>query len=148
MDIVEITAGDTHALRRAVLRNGDPSRPVEFPEDALGTTVHLGIRDETGRLVATSSWLPNACPEMPGPTAIQLRGMATDASRQGNGVGGRLFEAAVDRWRDAGFELLWARARDSALGFYTRHDCQVIGDGFIDATTELPHHIVVRMLNS
>ena len=39
-----------------------------------------------------------------------------------------------------------ARARDSALGFYAKHDCRVVGDGFIDATTELPHHVVVRDL--
>ena len=148
VDIVEITAADTHPLRRAVLRNADPNRPVDFPEDLLPGTLHLGVRDVHGDIVATSSWAPKECPEVPGPRAIQLRGMATAASLQGTGVGGLLIEAAVTRHAADGYELMWARARDSALRFYERHQCRVVGDGFVDATTELPHHIVVRDLSA
>ncbi len=146
LDVVEISAAETHALRRAVLRDGDPNRPVEFAEDSLPTTLHLAMRDSAGQLVATSSWTPKPCEEMPGLRAVQLRGMATDAMQQGTGVGGRLLEAAVERFTAAGYELMWARARDTALGFYTRHRCRVVGGGFIDSTTGLPHHIVVREL--
>ena len=146
VDIVEITAADTYALRRAVLRNGDPNRPVEFPEDLLPGTVHLGVRNEHGEIVATSSWVPKDCPERSGPRSVQLRGMATAANLQGTGVGGLLIESASARHAAAGFELMWARARDSALRFYARHDCHVVGEGFVDATTGLPHHVVVREL--
>ena len=145
-EVAEIAAADTHALRRAVLRDGDPNRSVEFAEDAQPETVHLGIRDGAGRLVATSSWTPKPCEEVPGPLAVQLRGMATDTAQQGGGLGGRLLEAALERFAAAGYELMWARARDSALDFYAKHDCRVVGDGFVDATTGLPHHIVVREL--
>ena len=144
--VVEIAAADTHALRRAVLREGDPNRPVEFAEDALPETVHLGIRDALARLVATSSWTPKPCAEVPGVRAVQLRGMATDSSHQGVGLGGRLLETALARFTAAGYELMWARARDGALDFYVKHGCRVLGDGFVDATTGLPHHIVVREL--
>ena len=145
--VVEISTADTHALRRAVLRNGDPARSVDFPEDDLPGTFHLGVRDGADRIVATSSWVPRPSAEFPDASAVQLRGMATDASMQGTGVGGLLIEAGVERCASAGFDLMWARARDSALAFYAKHACRVVGEGFVDATTELPHHIVVRDLS-
>ena len=145
-EIVELSSSDTHALRRAVLRDGDPTRTVVYPEDDLAGTVHLGIRDGDGTLVATSSWTPKPLDAFAGRRAIQLRGMAIAAGMQGAGVGGRLFEAAVTRWTTAGYELVWARARDSALNFYAKHGCTVVGDGFVDDTTRLPHHVVVREL--
>ncbi|MCU1397402.1 MAG: hypothetical protein JWN62_511 [Acidimicrobiales bacterium] len=146
MRVVELATTDTHALRRAVLRDGDPTRSVDFPEDDLPGTFHLGVRDGQGRIVATSSWVPKPSADFPAATAVQLRGMATDASLQGTGVGGLLLEAGVERCVAAGFDLLWARARDTALAFYAKHDCRVVGEGFVDATTALPHHIVVRDL--
>ena len=144
MEIIEIASSETHDLRRAVLRDGDPTRTVVYPEDDLAETVHLGIRDADGALVATSSWTPKPLDALPGRRAVQLRGMAISATLQGAGVGGMLFETAVARWAAAGYDLVWARARDSALNFYAKHGCTVIGDGFIDDTTRLPHHVVVR----
>jgi len=146
--IIELAPTETHALRRAVLRDGDPTRTVVYPEDDLAETVHLGMRDANGTVVATSSWTPKALEGFPTVRAVQLRGMAIAAELQGAGIGGLLFEGAVERWTDAGFELLWARARDSALNFYAKHGCRVVGDGFIDDTTRLPHHIVVRELEA
>jgi hypothetical protein len=42
---------------------------------------------------------------------------------------------------------VWANARDAALGFYLRHGFEIDSDGFIEAVTELPHHVIVRMLD-
>jgi predicted GNAT family N-acyltransferase len=148
MQIVEIASTATHALRRAVLRDGDPTRTVVYPEDDVADTVHLGMHNADGTLIATSSWTPKQLDAFPGRRAIQLRGMAIAAEAQGAGLGGLLFETAVTRWADAGFELVWARARDSALNFYTKHGCSVVGDGFTDDTTRLPHHVVVREIGS
>ncbi len=149
--IVEISTADTHALRRAVLRNGDPDRTVGYPEDDLHGTIHLGALDAGDAIVAVSTWVPKSLDGfdgLDGLTAVQLRGMATDASLQGTGIGGLLFETGVRRCVDAGVDLIWARARDSALDFYARHGCTVVGAGFIDDTTGLPHHVVVRNLIS
>ena len=147
--IIEISTADTHALRRAVLRNGDPDRTVVFPEDDLHGTVHLGALDPRDTIVAISSWVPKSLDgfdALDGLMAVQLRGMATDASLQGTGIGGLLFETGVQRCVDTGIDLVWARARDSALDFYARHGCAIVGAGFIDDTTGLPHHVVVRSL--
>ena len=140
--IVELTAEETHPLRLAVLRADTPTKDVVFPEDTWPGALHLGVRID-GALVATSSWVPRAHGGEPG---VQLRGMATAAHLQGTGVGGLLLEAGCRRQAAAGTTLVWARARDAALGFYLRHGFQVEGEGFIDAATQLPHHLVVRQL--
>ena len=73
--------------------------------------------------------------------------MATADGVRGTGVGGVLVEAGCLRCAGAGGRLVWARARDAALRFYARHGFDVVGDGFIDATTALPHHVVRRALD-
>ena len=143
--VVELTAAQTHPVRLAVLRADTPTKEVSFAEDTLPGAVHLGIED-TGTLVATSSWIPRPFAGAPDRAAVQLRGMATLHAWQGTGVGAALLQAGVDRARVAGAELVWANARDAALAFYLRHGFEVSGDGFVDATTQLPHHVVVRLL--
>jgi GNAT superfamily N-acetyltransferase len=146
MRVAEIDPAETHVLRRTVLRDDDPARSVTFEGDGSPGTVHLGVLDDSGAIIAVSTWIPNSWAGEPSRRAVQLRGMATAVEWQGTGVGRLLFVEGISRAAAAGFDVMWARARDSALGFYERHGCRVHGDGFIDATTGLPHHIVVRDL--
>lgn len=141
-EIVELTPTETHPLRLAVLRADTPTKEVVFAEDTWPGALHLGVR-LAGELVATSSWIQR---EHNGQPAVQLRGMATAHSLQGSGIGGRLLEAGCARHQAAGVLLIWARARDAALAFYLRHGFEVEGEGFIDQATQLPHHLVVRIL--
>ena len=138
--VVEITSQQTHPLRLAVLRRNVPTKDVTFAEDDMPGAVHLGVTIG-GELVATSSWIPRP---YGGASAVQLRGMATAHDHQGTGVGGLLLGAGCARAASAGYPLVWARARDAALAFYERHGFVVDGDGFIDAATQLPHHVVLR----
>ncbi len=139
---MEISATETHPLRLAVLRSNTITKDVAFPEDTLPGTVHLGLRIE-GELVAVSTWVPRPHNDQP---AVQLRGMATAEHLQGMGLGGLLLEAGCQRVAATDAEIVWARARDTALPFYLRHGFEVEGDGFIDANVNLPHHLVVRSL--
>ena len=43
--------------------------------------------------------------------------------------------------------VVWARARDTALPFYVRHGFSTVGVGYVDLTTGLPHHDVIREIN-
>jgi predicted GNAT family N-acyltransferase len=113
-----------------------------FPEDELPGSWHLGARQD-GELVATSSWVPRAHDGQP---AVQLRGMATHRALQGSGIGGVLLERGCALAAERGFTLVWARARDTAVPFYERHGFVTEGDGFVDEATQLPHHLVVRIL--
>jgi thiamine transport system ATP-binding protein len=143
--IVEISAADTHPLRRRVLRDGTPTDVVTFDGDDLVTTFHLGCRRD-GELVGIATWMRVAYPDRPADAAFQLRGMATDPAAQGTGIGEALLLAGLRRCRDEDATLVWARARDTALGFYERHGFEPVGLGYVDLTTQLPHHDVIREL--
>lgn len=143
--VVEITPADTHALRRRVLRNGSPTARVVFDGDDASGTVHLGLRDGL-EIVGVSTWLRRPCPVLPSDTDRQLRGMAVATSRQSQGLGAVLLAGGIDRARADGATVVWANARDTAIDFYVRNGFTVEGDGFVDPTTELPHHVVRRRL--
>ena len=143
MEVEEVSAATTHGLRRRVLRNDDLAATVAFEGDDDPATVHLGVRD-AGRLVAVSTWLPRPGPVDPAPTDRQLRGMAVDEGLRGTGIGTALLTAGVERAFAAGAAAVWANARDTALGFYLRHGFEVVGDGYVDEATGLPHHHIRR----
>ena len=130
----------------AVLRKGTPSRDPRYVQDDLPDTRHLGVRI-ADRLVATSTWLPAPWPHDTTAPAAQLRGMAVLDDVQGLGVGRTLLDAGIARARDVGARYVWARARDSAIGFYERAGFTVVGDAFVDDATGLDHHLVVLTLN-
>ena len=139
--IVELSAEETHPLRLTVLRGDTPTKVVAFAEDLVPGTFHLGIRDGPD-VIAVSTWIPRPYNDSP---AIQLRGMATAAHLQGHGLGTLLLEAGCERSATMA-DLVWARARDTALEFYLRHGFTVEGDGFVDEQTQKPHHFIVRRL--
>jgi len=142
--VVELTVEEALVLRERVLRAGMPGTPAAFAEDALDGVVHLGVRTSPppGDVVATSTWIPRP---FHGEPAVQLRGMATDAAVRGRGLGALLIDAGCTR-AAAAVGLVWANARDAALAFYRREGFEVVGDGFVDPVTQLPHHVVVRRL--
>jgi GNAT superfamily N-acetyltransferase len=132
-------------LRVAVLREGTPATDCNYPEDLYPDIVHFGIIHE-GIAIATSSWFMKECPEIPGVSAMQLKGMAVADELQGAGLGALLIYAGVELANERRATIAWARARDSAMGFYERLGFVSTGEGFVDGPTAMPHHIVVRTL--
>lgn len=139
--LVELSTADVYALRRAVLRAGMPHDNVDFPEDSSAGVVHLGARTADGDIVGVSTWIPNTFDGRP---AVQLRGMAVATTMQGAGIGGMLVDHGCALCAERGDRLVWARARDVALAFYVRHQFVVVGEGFVDSATRLPHHLILR----
>lgn len=140
---VELAA--TLDLRSRVLRGHLPGLPAVAASDDDPDTWHLGaFRD--GRLVGVMTGFTQAAPGHPAVPAERFRFMAVDPVAQGSGVGRALLDEAVSLARARGARLLWANGRDTALGFYTRLGFEVVGDGFDDATSQLPHHVVIRAL--
>lgn len=149
MAVVEaVTARHTYGLRRQVLRDGDPSSDVVFPEDDRPGAFHLAVWED-GEIVGVGSFSPEGAPAPAGPIrqglrGARLRGMAVRQDRQGHGFGRLLLDDAEDRLRAEGFEVLWANGRDSAQGFYERLGFDVVGDGFLAGPAgDTPHHVVV-----
>ena len=143
--VTEVALADIMQLRVAVLRRGTPATDCNYPEDNYPDVVHFGIIHD-GTAIATSSWFMKECPEKPSAAAMQLKGMAVADELQGAGLGALLIEAGLALANERGAVITWARARDSALGFYERLGFASTGDGFIDGPTAMPHHIVVRTL--
>ncbi|MGA9276311.1 GNAT family N-acetyltransferase [Ilumatobacter sp.] len=177
--IVVLAPGDTHDLRRRVLRDGNPDAQLVWAGDDEPTTAHLGIILD-GAIVAVSTWLAptidttintvtdttsdttsdtttdttsdtttdtrsdatSISPTSDARPLTQLRGMATEPSLAGIGLGRRLLSAGLDRAAAHGTELVWANARLGALRFYERSGFTVMGDVFTIAETGLPHRRV------
>jgi GNAT superfamily N-acetyltransferase len=136
---------ETEDLRRDVLRAGLEDAVVHYPCDDDPATWHLGAVDGSGRVVATSTFFPETCPVCPDVLgAVRLRGMAVASHLQGQGVGARVLERAVERLTAAGAPLVWANARDGALGFYVGRGFEVTDRRFVDVDTGLDHTVVVR----
>lgn len=135
--VVELSAGQTHDLRRRVLRDGDPTAPVEWVGDDSPSTLHLGLVDDDGTIVAISTWLRDG-------DAVQLRGMATETGLSGRGLGATLLAAGVERADRSGAARIWANARTTALAFYVRHGFVAEGPEFVTPDTGLPHRRVER----
>ncbi len=142
VEIVSLTASETHGVRLRVLRADTPSTDPRYAQDDLPDTWHLGV--QIGRqLVGVSTWAPERWPAEPGTPAVRLRGMAIDHDTQGTGAGAALLRAGITRACANGAGLVWASARDSALGFYERSGFVAAGDMFIDEPTGMPHHYIV-----
>lgn len=141
--VASIAARATHDLRRRVLRNHTPSDDVRFDGD--DEALHLGVTRD-GQIVAVSSWYQRSHQGAAGGRGMQLRGMASDPDFRGIGAGAALLESGAATAAALGCDHVWARARDTALGFYLQHGFVVIGDGYVDSTTQLPHHDIIRHL--
>jgi GNAT superfamily N-acetyltransferase len=144
-EVVELRAEQTHPLRRSELRDGTPSDVVDFDGDELDSTFHLGAVLD-GRLVAISTWIARPYPDRPADPGYQVRGMATEPAHRGQGLGEALLAEGIERCRAEGARVVWARARDTALAFYGRFGFDTIGLGYVDLTTGLPHHDIIREL--
>ena len=83
--VTEVALADIMQLRVAVLRKGTPATDCNYPEDAYPDVVHFAIFQES-TAIATSSWFMKECPEKPGVTAMQLKGMAVADELQGEGL--------------------------------------------------------------
>lgn len=146
-EAAELTAEQVRPLRLSVLRAGMKVQDVVWEEDAFDGVFHIGVVDD-GRVVAISTWIPQPAPAVfaAAEPSMHLRGMATDPDHRGAGLGGIVLEAGCRAAAERGFASVWANGRDAALDFYRRHGFTVVGPGFVDPLTELPHHRIYRRL--
>ena len=140
--VTEATVDEILPVRARVLRVGTPSTDPRLAEDDLPGAFHLAGR-RGGELVACVSFCPQDSPLRPGRVGWRFRAMAVDTVLQGTGLGRVILTDGIERARAAGAEVIWANARDSAIGFYESMGMVVEGDGWIDAATAMPHHVVL-----
>jgi GNAT superfamily N-acetyltransferase len=125
-------------LRRSVLRQ-ELSVADPIPGDELTDAVHFGATID-GRVASTCFVYPDACPWMPEvEPAWHLRQMATEPSLRGQGLAGRVLQAAVQYVADAGGHLVWLYGRELAVPMYARNGFVGIGELFTDERHTIPH---------
>lgn len=145
MDIKEISSKDTLPLRNEILRPGKDISACIFEGDDAPNTRHFGAIDKTDKIVGIVSVYRNDNPSIKIENAYQIRAMATDSTCRGKGVG-KLLLAAVEKYAKAeGSPLVWANARTSATGFYTKEGYRLASSEFnIDGIG--PHYLVIKPL--
>lgn len=141
MLILPISAAETIPLRHAVLRPGLPRETAIFECD--DRAVHFGAL-RNGELLAVATL---QCEALPGiqKTAWRLRGMATAAHTQSQGIGTALLTGCVDYIRQRGAEILWCTARTTALHFYQRNGFETVGEEF-EIPGVGPHFVMIKTL--
>ncbi|MEO3427810.1 GNAT family N-acetyltransferase [Pelagibius sp. CAU 1746] len=126
---------ETFELRRAVLRPWMTPAEAAAPYIAADDHFHVGAL-QGGKVVSTAGFMAEAQPdytEVFGPAQWRLRGMASDPSVQGKGLGGRVLEFGVEELarrlaaRGEDGAVVWCNGRTVAQTFYERHGFQAIG---------------------
>ena len=144
MRIRFVKAEETWALRREVLRPGQPHADVDWPRDHDEDSFHLAAYSGE-QLIAVASFYREKHPELQGWIQYRLRGMATISSYQGKGIGRRMLYFALDHLRAKKADLLWANARVTALPFYTKLGFGTHGPEFMIEGIG-PHFVVFQRL--
>jgi len=136
----EATAEEVVPLRHKVLRPGKPRETAIWSCDTEAGTRHW-ILEDRGEIVACASTVLAAYPDGEGPS-IQLRGMAVDPTRQGQGLGKRLLQGI----EHAVQKSMWCNARKSAEPFYEATGWTGSGEHF-DIAGIGPHRRMRRILS-
>ena len=140
--VVDLVRAEATVVRQPVLRPDVPPGLALWPEDDDPRTLHLGVL-ASDLVVGVVSLRPEPTPYRPGVAAMRFYAMAVREEWQRRGAGSVLLRAAIARGRASAAGVLWANARDSALGFYQRLGFTVVGDGFINPAVDIPHHVVL-----
>ena len=129
--LLEITAEDTYAVRRPVLRPERPPEECVFEGDLDPSTLHLGIFVEQ-KLAGVASFMRNKSRYFDFEEQYQLRGMAVLPEFQKKEFGKKLLlEGENILKKKFPNLLLWFNARETAVNFYKNHGYETKGDLFM-----------------
>lgn len=129
--LLEITAEDTYAVRRPVLRPQRPPEECVFEGDLEPSTLHLGIFIEE-KLAGVASFMRNKSKLFNSEEQFQLRGMAVLPEFQKKELGKKLLLEGEDLLKKKFHNpLLWFNARETAVEFYKKYGYTTKGDLFM-----------------
>ncbi|MDZ4676823.1 MAG: GNAT family N-acetyltransferase [Oligoflexia bacterium] len=119
MSAVQIKPEETYFLRHKVLRPHQTINDCKYPGDFDATSFHLGYQTEAVIFSVASFYKENS-PEFTQNNQYRLRGMATEPSKVGQGLGSQLVKEGCRLIKDRGGDILWFNARENAFGFYLK----------------------------
>jgi predicted GNAT family N-acyltransferase len=115
VDVEQVPVFLVLPLRQRVLRPHQRVDDVGFESDTTGT--HFAAFDASSAIVGVVSLITEP-PDQSGAPCWRLRGMATDPTRQRQGVGRALMAGLLDFVARSGGGAIWCNARLHAVGFY------------------------------
>ncbi len=139
-----ISAEETHPLRAAILRPGQPPASLVFHGDDAPETVHIGALDGD-RIVSIGSLYHEPPPGEDDPGAWRLRGMATAEGVRRQGYGAAVLRACIEHVVSRGGTSLWFNARTGAVPFYRAMSFAARGEEF-ELPGIGPHYFMYRDL--
>lgn len=144
MNIKEISSAETLGLRSEILRPGKDISACKFDGDDALDTRHFGAMDDQNNIVGIVSVYRNSNPAIStDDISYQIRAMAITSVCRGQGLGNLLLSAAENYAKLCGASLIWANARSSAIGFYTKAGFRVESEEFIIDGVG-PHYLVAK----
>ena len=139
-----IDADHIKTLRRKVLKPFLTLDECVLPEDLLATTFHLGLFHHQ-KLVSIATFVQQASPYFASGFPYRLRGMATDESYRGQGLGSQILRFGFHVLKEKRADLLWCNARILAFTFYQAMGFQPHGDLF-DIKDIGPHKVMYKII--
>ena len=133
-----------HALRRQVLRPGQPWSSVDHDYDSWPDTFHVAAFGPRGEVAACASFHPDTAPHRPGSDVEhmwRLRAMASLPEVRGQGYGAAALRYGIAEIRRRAGRLLWCNARSGAVGFYETLGFSIVGDEF-EIPPIGPHYVM------
>lgn len=140
-----IPANLTWQLRLKVLRPNQTLKDCLFPQDEWPTTFHVGALSGE-HIVGIATFHEEAFAGLESRLPYRLRGMATDFSFHGQGIGRKVLERGIDELKKRGCDLLWCNAREVAFPFYERLGLSYTGPMF-DIPPLGPHKVMYKYLS-
>lgn len=139
-----IKSTDTLDLRHRILKPTRPFQECPFPEDDLQSTFHVGVF-ENDQLLTIATFMQDNYNELYSGLGYRLRGMATDATHQGKGLGKKALIFGIEKLKEMNVEFLWFNARVVAFPFYESLGFQYHGPIFEIVNTG-PHKVMYKFL--
>ncbi|WP_291515668.1 GNAT family N-acetyltransferase [Bdellovibrio sp. ArHS] len=143
-EIRQITTQDLLPLRQRVLKPFLSVEQCEVDGDYLKSTFHFGLYVD-GTLATIATFVQEPHPDFPSKLSYRLRGMATDSTHQGQGLGGRLLTYGENFLKKQGCDFIWFNARIKAFPFYEKLGFQYYGPLF-DIKDIGPHKVMYKSL--
>ncbi len=123
--VAEVDEPSTVEIRHRLLRAGMPRSAVAMHGDADASW--FGVVCD-GEVEGTAGVFAEDSPD--GDSHHRLRAMATSEAIRGSGLGRMLIDAVCDHVVADGGSSVWASARTSAAGFYTKLGFEVTSDEY------------------
>jgi ribosomal protein S18 acetylase RimI-like enzyme len=139
--VIAVDAAEVRPMRSVLLRPKQRPNELVYEGDALPGALHAVARNDAGTIVGIVSVSPEPHPTRPATGDWRIRGMATDPSVRGTGVGAALLAFAMAHARRAGGRRVWCNARTTAVGFYRRFGMGTEGEEFLYGDN-LPHYVM------